>query len=151
MTCKDCLHYDVCRNNTETTAYYLFSPHTGKYFDEHNGCIHFTPKSEWIHIPCKIGDVVWYIDEIWKWDMNTDQTTSCKQVISGERVIEAQVRSISISCNAKGEWIKKVRLCEMKNGKTIDNQDNIEFDCFGVLVFTTKEDAEKALMKRNGG
>ena len=45
MTCKDCLHYEVC------------------YYHDFDGCEHFKDKSEWVHLPVKVGDEVWVIDE----------------------------------------------------------------------------------------
>ena len=45
MNCRDCLHFDVCllgaRVNGETGT-----------------CSNYKDKSEWIHLPCKEGDVL---------------------------------------------------------------------------------------------
>lgn len=44
MTCKDCLHYERCKKlgifNVETLS----------------ACEDFTARSEWVHLPCKVGD-----------------------------------------------------------------------------------------------
>lgn len=44
MTCKDCLHYERCKKlgifNVETLSV----------------CEDFTDRSEWVHLPCKLGD-----------------------------------------------------------------------------------------------
>lgn len=52
MTCKDCLHYEVCNyhicEETEMTV---------------TECPKFTDSSEWVYLPCKVGTVV-YIPEI---------------------------------------------------------------------------------------
>ena len=40
MTCKDCLHYEVC------------------YYHDFEECEWFKDKSEWVHLPCKKGDVL---------------------------------------------------------------------------------------------
>lgn len=46
-TCKDCLHYKVCQfhidEETTMTTY---------------ECDNFTDSSEWVHLPCKAGDMV---------------------------------------------------------------------------------------------
>ena len=51
MTCKDCLHYERCKKlgifNVETLSV----------------CEDFTDRSEWVHLPCKPGDEVYYL---WK-------------------------------------------------------------------------------------
>lgn len=58
MTCKDCLHYEACiemandcgrRKIKETIA---------------SKCEYFTARSEWVHLPCTVGDKVWYITGI---------------------------------------------------------------------------------------
>lgn len=43
MTCKDCLHYGVCMNPNDTI----------------NICGLYQDKSEWVHLPCKVGDTVY--------------------------------------------------------------------------------------------
>lgn len=42
MTCKDCLHYKMCNYGQ-----------IGKL------CADFSNKSEWVHLPCKLGDNVY--------------------------------------------------------------------------------------------
>ena len=51
MTCRDCLHYERCKKlgifNVETLSV----------------CEDFTTRSEWVHLPCKVGDTIyklWY-------------------------------------------------------------------------------------------
>lgn len=90
--------------------------------------------------PCKVGDVVWRIEDVW----HLDDKATWKYHYEKE-VLEFMVRSISISCNSKGIWCKKFRICEVWNGKTIDRQRNIEFKDFGKTVFLTREEAERAL------
>lgn len=47
MTCSDCINDDVC----------LFaSCESGKM----QTCLHFKSKAEWVHLPCKIGDDVYW-------------------------------------------------------------------------------------------
>lgn len=49
-SCKDCLHYEVCEN-----AYPNFLVHSVGL-----QCRYFTTSSEWVHLPCKVGDKVYY-------------------------------------------------------------------------------------------
>lgn len=53
MTCKNCLHYEACN--------YHICEETDMTVAE---CTHFTDRSEWVHLPCKVGDKVWYITGI---------------------------------------------------------------------------------------
>lgn len=48
-SCKDCLHYERC-----------YSIYTQDMLDMTNGeCVYFTDRSEWVHLPCKVGDTVY--------------------------------------------------------------------------------------------
>lgn len=51
MTCKDCVHYDVCN---------IFGYEVLGNFDI---CVHFKDKSKFIELPCKVGDKVFVIDK----------------------------------------------------------------------------------------
>lgn len=53
MTCKDCLHYEPCKNG--------FLPFE---FDEKVTCRSFANKAEWVHLPCKVGGRVYYLTGI---------------------------------------------------------------------------------------
>jgi hypothetical protein len=96
--------------------------------------------------PCKVGDTLWKIEDVW----HLDDRATWKYHYEKE-ILEFMVRSISISCNSKGVCTKKIRICEVKNGKTINYQRNIEFDGIGKSVFLTREEAEKALERSENG
>lgn len=49
MTCKDCIHNEMC-----------YGTHT----DESPTCCDFLDRSEWVHLPCKVGDKVYQTDGI---------------------------------------------------------------------------------------
>ena len=53
MNCKDCLHYDVCESYSKRESIATL------YCAEE--CPGFTDKSEWVHLPCKVGDTVYEI------------------------------------------------------------------------------------------
>ncbi len=50
MNCKDCLHYEVCESYSKRESLATL------YCAEE--CPGFTNKSEWVHLPCKNGDVL---------------------------------------------------------------------------------------------
>ncbi len=89
--------------------------------------------------PCKVGDIVYAPHWKWsgygKWDY----------------IAPYQVTNITITQNKKGEWTKKYRAMEVRNGKTIDWQLNFSFDGLGKTVFLTKDEAERALAERREG
>ena len=44
MTCKDCMHYEVC------------------YYHDFEDCEHFKCKSEFVRLSCNIGSTVYFVD-----------------------------------------------------------------------------------------
>lgn len=79
MTCKDCLHYEACKGTYYTAkgcdniALYDFD---GEMYAD-SGCEDFADRSEWVHLPCKVGDKVYQTD--------------------GIRIYESTIRTIEIS------------------------------------------------------
>lgn len=53
MNCKDCLHYEICEAYSPRDSYATL--HCAEE------CVCFTDRSEWIHLPCEVGDRIWYI------------------------------------------------------------------------------------------
>lgn len=56
MNCRDCLHFKAC-----------YEMATANNADEFNTmfaekCEDFSDRSEWVHLPCKVGDTVYYFD-----------------------------------------------------------------------------------------
>ena len=56
MTCKDCLHYEAC-------CYWLNKEKKHLNCDDGFICDNFAARSEWVHLPCNIGDNVYCIFE----------------------------------------------------------------------------------------
>lgn len=61
MTCEECLHYEVCSLFTKADGanheYYTYANLSEK-------CECFKDKSEWVHLPCKVGDTVYRLQYI---------------------------------------------------------------------------------------
>ena len=55
MTCKDCLHYEVCESYSKRESLATL------YCAEECPC--FTDKSEWVHLPCKVNSTVYIVSE----------------------------------------------------------------------------------------
>lgn len=53
MNCKDCLHFEVCESISKRESFATL--HCAEE------CPCFTYKSEWVHLPCKVGDVVYQV------------------------------------------------------------------------------------------
>ena len=84
MTCKDCLHYSVCQYRRGR-----------EMFPTGNQCKDFTDRSEWVHLPYKVGDKIYQTDgirtyesTIGKIDISSTNTVYCTENISfDERAI----------------------------------------------------------------
>lgn len=111
MICKDCLHYKVCCDNDLTyDDYVLIKSTDGK-------CLNFTDRSEWVHLPCKLGDAVYTYE--------SGQVKEWKITFCGK--------------NSRNEY--KFISCDdgFKNLFEFWNYD------LGKTVFLTRKKAEKAL------
>ena len=110
MTCKDCLHYEACKN----TAYKVYDDNICcKAFAEI--CINFSDKSEWLHL------------------IGKDYKTAYYPVGYGN---DAQVIEEPI-CG----W-------GIKNGKLYVIDECSDFYELGVMVFLTREEAQKDVERR---
>lgn len=89
-----------------------------------------------VELPCAVGDIVYAPH--WCWT-TIDRT-----------IVPYQITNITITQNKKGEWTKKYRAMEVKNGKTIDWQLNFEFDEIGKTVFLDRASAEAKLREMEG-
>ena len=106
MNCKDCLHFDVCL---------LGAPVYGLT----GTCLNFNNKSTWVHLPCKVGDVVYQVT---------------RNFIS-----EFRVRFVEIA--TCGNLFLHTDLISgiVYTGEVFSESD------IGKTVFLTREEAEKAL------
>ena len=136
-TCNDCLHQIICNAYADAGV-------TDIPKDDITICEIFKDRSKFVELPCKVGDTVWRIEDVWHLD---DKATGAYHY--EKEVVEFRVRSILISCNSKGVWTKKFRICQVKNSKTIDHQHDVYFCYFGKTVFPNKEEAEQALKNQN--
>lgn len=53
MTCEDCIHYDVCKEDNLALAGHTLVESTAEV------CDNFKDKSKYIELPCKVGDKIW--------------------------------------------------------------------------------------------
>lgn len=60
VNCKDCAHFDGCRR-----TYASAMPGDLAYADfeknEMYDCSAFMPKTEWVHLPCEVGDTAYFV------------------------------------------------------------------------------------------
>ena len=116
MLCKDCVHYEVCKDYVESALDGL------QYNDSQmNGddCEFFKDRSRFVELPCKVGDTVFVVEEI----------------AEERKIIKDHVETIGIGYYADG-----VNIYQFDGIKT-----DGYFEDFGKTVFLTREEAEQAL------
>ena len=126
MTCKDCLHYETCK------AMYLAEwamPNDEDFDNEHladvYNCSDFTDRSEWVHLPCKVGDIVYYFDGAYYLKNKNNW----------------EVKPIKVT-----EFSTKIgRSGKLYPLSIIANGTRYPLTSIGKTVFLTREEAEKAL------
>ena len=61
MTCKDCIHYDLCRSCSRIQlGWHGNSVHYVENMEEI--CKDFKDRSRFVELPCKVGDTVYYFN-----------------------------------------------------------------------------------------
>ena len=112
MTCKDCVHNKACNQWVAKEM---------KYLESVDGfiCDYFQYKLEWVHLPCKVGDTIYF------------DTYRCGESIGVQPHKVAKVEVIVSTERQFGSV-----------GAEIPDW------AFGKTVFLTREEAEKALKER---
>ena len=102
MTCRDCVHYEVCAEQDAM----LGEKEIDKIKGVENHCEYFKPKSRFVELPCEVGQTVWF--ETW--------------VKNGSVCIGVQphtVDKIEIACVVGMNTFVPTRLEDWRFGKTV--------------------------------
>ena len=125
MTCKDCVHYEVCKDDVEL---YRDSYDCLEVDGVEKNCEYFKPKSRFVELPCEVGQKIYKIWSVGK---------------HGRSIAEFVVKHIDI------DFLPNIEVAFISE-KT--NSGNYRFaikEDFGKTVFLSREDAEKALAERS--
>lgn len=122
-TCKDCLHYRVCFVNGICDSAGAMCDGDDQLWTV---CGYFADKSEWVHLPCKVGDTAYFITE-----RNAPKGTK-------EHIVETTIEKIGV--RGGGMFIKL----------SVNAMYETSCNSIGKTVFLTLEEAEKALAERSG-
>ena len=132
MTCKDCIHRELCADYVSSLAKVQNADvkYISQWLDEiegrkeqaDNACEHFADRSRFVELPCKVGDTVFVVEEI----------------AEERKIIKDHVETIGIGYYADG-----VNIYQFDGIKT-----DGYFEDFGKTVFLTREEAEQALKER---
>ena len=125
MTCKDCIHYDLCRSCSRIQlGWHGNSVHYVENMEEI--CKDFKDRSRFVELPCKVGDTLFV----------------------PTRNLVSEYKIVSFHVCGEGIWY---RTNVIKGILTRLISDNVEI--IGKTVFLTREGAEQALKlkEREGG
>ena len=131
MTCKDCIHYDVCGGYTlsdldSDVFHYARECRTDEIPDIEERCNGFKDKSRFVELPCNVGDTVYYIEGAYY--------KSKRQTVTPIKATE-----MSWKCDGSGRDL---------GFALIANGTRYKFSSIGKTVFLTRDDAERALAER---
>ena len=110
MTCKDCLHYEACVNHYTQGQLTMINGDSST----------FTDRSEWVHLPCKVGDKLY--------EITSRKTISEYQVTA----IHIELFGIFVDWKITQGFVDRY-ISDMPAGE------------IGKTVFLTREEAENAL------
>lgn len=115
-TCKNCLHYKACKDYG-----------VDEVCEELSVCKQFTDRSEWVHLPCKVGDSYYMV----------------RQFCTYGGDYEHRLFSVSDCEICSKECDKKSEIVEYKFKSA---EQVLEYKpLFGRIIFLTREEAEEAL------
>ena len=121
-TCKDCIHYELIK--TEASSFCLcsmaFEMSERRKHNPNVECEYFADRSEWVHLPCKVGDTVY-----------------CIEFAEEIGIDKGKVYAISYTDT---EWFS----VRYESGLRYDHPQK----AIGKSVFLTREEAEQALKER---
>ena len=123
-SCKDCLHHEACKGTYDTIVETVDtnSFDMERYADTYS-CPDFTPTSEWVHLPCKVGDTLY-------------------EITSRNTISEYEVTAIRIELfNVFIDW-------KLTQGFVDRYISDMPVGEIGKTVFLTCEEAEKALEEK---
>lgn len=134
MTCKDCIHYDVCEDNLKYIQERFLKGLTfGKSeFTDGEFCNLFKDKSRIIELPCKVGDEIYVLNR-----GNIPQ----KMILD-----EPDIR-----CHCAKEDNLCMALCDDKKHNICAYRFKNDGSDIGKKVFRTKSEAETRLKELDNG
>ena len=135
MTCKDCIHYDVCNDFIPTDLDsdvfdYCREGRTDEIPDIEERCSSFKDRNRFIEIPCKAGDTVYIVDG-----------TTDGIVVGTITRLEQNIYT------TPSEWITIEGNYQFFG--QLESKNRVDL-LLGKTVFLTKEEAEAKLKEREG-
>lgn len=119
-TCKDCMHYDLCRSCSRIQLGWNVNT-VGYVENVEEICKHFADSSRFVELPCKLRDTLFV----------------------PTRNFVSEYKIVSFHVCGEGIWYRTNVIKGILTRLISDNVENI-----GKTVFLTREEAEQALKER---
>lgn len=136
MICKECIHFDDCG---------LYKV-TAELTSNSDVCCFFLDKSRYIKLPCKVGDIVYEIQN------NTDACHDCPYY--------SEFYGMDEMCDKTGDYlicptVSDEPLCEKQFYEIVSYTPNLDLiiskrNMFGKTIFLNQKEAEDELKRRLG-
>ncbi len=127
MTCKDCIHYEVCREYDRAFWGHTSNKHSDLINAKPEDCPYFKDRSRFVELPCRVGDKVYF-----------------------NNVHLRYARVIAIYIDASGGMFDldiTTNIATATGYEHFINKD-YTFEDIGRRLFLTREEAEQALKER---
>lgn len=125
-TCKNCIHCEACEAVLDAAA--LFSDEIEEMLSAIM-CPNFADKTRFVELPCKVGDVVWYLNPV-------------------HEICEALVENVEFNIHTNPQTWISVKYCSEWFGEH-RRKGRIDM-LLNKTVFLTREEAEAAIAERTG-
>ena len=104
MTCKDCLHYEACKGTyMNVSEYKSITDFDSKHYSDIYHCHDFADKSEWVHLPCKVGDIVYCFEPCFDTDHHPKLKVVEKEIVELKTI--ATVFGLNFDINNIGKTV----------------------------------------------
>ena len=118
MTCKDCIHYEVCLEEAKSKNESLND------FDIEgieDFCRFSKPKSRYIELPCAVGDKVYWINRLTK-EIETDIVGSIHQYEDGFSITTDTIGNKCTSTYSLDRFLKIMHFTKEEAEKALENK-----------------------------
>lgn len=133
MKCENCIHFDVCANQSRMWEDEGYRTDFNTRDDAENMCQLYKDKSLFVELPCKVGDTVYMP---WKWNGQ-------KGIAQLRVTTMLEIIGLGLDFGTNFETDDDAYYEEYNGGR-------FEIEDVGKTVFLTKEEAEKALKEKQG-
>ena len=95
-TCKDCLHFEACELNSAMRIHLPTIAYRNTDY-----CKAFKDKSEWVHLPCKVGDVVYCFAPCFDTDHHPKLIVIEKEIVELKTIATVFGLNFDVDCIGK--------------------------------------------------